>query len=179
MKKINTYFWMLGFVLVAMTSQAQNKIGYFDINYVLPLMPEYKQAEANMDTYGKQVEQELKSKKNEFETKYKAYMDAAQKGELTEAIAQAKQAELQSLDRQYQEFQQTISQSVQERRTKLLAPIYEKIEKIIGEVAPANGYASIMRSESCYVPVKANNISDLVLKKMNITPPPPSTNKTN
>lgn len=168
----NTFKYMLlgCLMLIGILAQAQNKIGYFDINYVLPQMPEYKKAEADMNTYGKQVEQELKSKKEEFEKKYAAYMEAAQKGSLTPAIDEAKQRELQSLDQQYKDFQQSINRDMQQRRNGLLSPIYEKIEKNITEVAQASGFNHVLRAETCYVPVKANNISDSVLKKMGITP---------
>ena len=168
MKKILALAFLYIF---AQTIHAQSKIAYFDLNYAIVLLPEYKKAETEMEAYSKQLEAELKKKKEEFEFKYKDFSEAMQKGDVSETIAMAKREELQSLDKQYQTLQQSIPNDIETRKGKLLSPVYEKIEKTVQEVAQANTYTHVFRVESTYVPVKANNISDLVLKKLGITLP--------
>ena len=133
-------------------------------------MPEYKRAQTDMETYGKQIKDELDAKKKEFETKYQDYMQKMQSGQLSPALQKSKESELQSLDKQYRDFEERVQYDIQDRESKLLGPIYEKIEKSLKDVAETNGYAIVLRSESCYTTVKSNDISDLVLKKMGITP---------
>lgn len=149
---------------------AQTKIGTFDLQYVLPLLPEYKVAESSMKTYGDQISKELEAKRKEFQQKYAEFNE--KKATWPQSIAQAKVAELQTMEQQIAEFEQKAPQDVREREAKLLSPIYEKVEKVIKEIAETNAYSYIIRSELAYVGIEANNISDVVLKKLGVTPPP-------
>ncbi|NJO01561.1 MAG: OmpH family outer membrane protein [Bacteroidia bacterium] len=172
MKKLAIYLFLLVsvFVVTFIPANAQTKIGYFDLNLVLPQLPEFKQAQADMETYGRQVEEELKAKQGDFDKKLKDYQDKMDKGELTQALQQSKESELQSLQRQFQEFQQQIQVEAQNREQKLLSPIYEKVEKAIQEVAKENNYAFIIKRESFASVVDANGVSNMVLKKLGVTP---------
>lgn len=176
MKKI---FALLGayMIMAVAIGYGQTKVGYFDLAYVMPLMPEVKKAETDIEAYAKQLDAEFVKKQKEFNDKY-AILDAAIKeGGLSQTILNAKQEELQSLQKQLQEFEQRSVSDIQSRRDKALSPIYEKIETAVKEVAKANAYNHVIRAEACYMPVKENNISDLVLKKLGITPPPPAPEK--
>lgn len=146
------------------------KIGYFDLQYVLAQMPEYKKAEEEMKTYSKQIEDEMKARQEEFQRKLEEYQKKMEAGDYTPAMQASKEKELQSLEQQFQRFQQTIQQDAQNQEAKLIAPIYEKIQNNINEVAKEAGYQFIIRAEACYTTVKADNISDRVLRKMGIVP---------
>ena len=175
MKKI--FVVILAF-LACLPAMAQNKVAYFDIAYVLPLMPETKKAETDIQAYAKQLEAEFTKNQKEFEFKYKDFAEAAKNPEgISQTILAAKQEELQSLQKQLQDFEQRINSDVQAKRDKMLVPIYDKIDATVKEVAKANAYTHVMNAESCYLPVKSSDISELVLKKLGITPPPPAPEK--
>jgi outer membrane protein len=161
---------LLSVTLFANNTQAQSKVGHFDLQYVLPQIPEYKKAEAEMETYAKQIQDELKSKQEEFERKLKDYQGKMEAGTLTPAMQASKEKELQTLQQQFQRFQQGIQQDGQSQEARLMAPIYEKIQKALDEVAKEGGYGFILRDEACYASPKAENISDRVLRKMGFTP---------
>ena len=64
---------------------------------------------------------------------------------------------------------------MQQRQQTALKPVLDKIQKNIDAVAEENGYAYILNSDSGSNPVllhgpKDGDISDLILKKMGITP---------
>ena len=91
-----------GFLIVmllclgAISTQAQGiKLAFASPNYILANMPESKQIEAELETYGKQLENQLQSKVQEFEQKYQAY--EAGKGTMTELVRADKEKELQTL----------------------------------------------------------------------------------
>lgn len=168
---------MLVVMLAYLPATAQNKIAYFDIGYVLPLLPEVKKAETDLEAYIKQLDAEYAKKQKEFETKYKDLEAAVKEGGLSETILVAKQEELQTLQKQLQEFEQRSSTDIQTRRDKALSPIYDKIEKAVQDVAKSNTYTHVMRAEVCYLPVKESDISEMVLKKLGVTPPPPAPEK--
>ncbi len=146
------------------------KIGYFDLQSVLAQMPEYKKAEEDMKGYSKQIEDEIKARQEEFRRKLEEYQKKMEEKAYTPAMQASKEKELQGLQQGFQRFQQNIQQDAQNQEAKLIAPIYEKIQTTINEVAKEGGYQFIIRVEACYTTVKADNISDRVLRKMGIVP---------
>ena len=83
-----------------------------------------------------------------------------------------------------QEFSSTAQQSLQQKQQSLLSPALDKIQKNIDLVANENGYTYVLNQDAGSSPIllhgpKENDISDLVLKKMGVTPtaaaPAPST----
>ena len=169
MKKI--YLTLISFAILGASSLfAQNKMGYFNLQKVLPQIPAYQEAQKAMETYGKQIEAEVKSKQSEFEQKLKVFQEGMQSNAFTPAIAASKERELQSLQQQFQQFQQTVQVDAQNKEVKLMTPIYEKIEAAINKVSETNGYKYVMKSEFLAAGDKTSDISNLVLKEMGITP---------
>ena len=161
--------------LAATSAQAQAplKIGYTDVQYVLAQMPESKQIESELKTYNTQLEGQLKSKSAELETKYKSY----QQGEatMTDIVKADKQKEMQGMQQSIQEFQRNAEQSLQQKQQALLKPALDKLQKNIDLVANENGYTYVFNSDGGGSPLllhapKEGDISDLVLKKMGVTP---------
>lgn len=170
MKKIFVYTF-LGLALMTFSQnqvQAQGKIAFIDLQKVLPQIPEYQTAQTKMESYAKLVEEELKNREAELTTKLKDYQDNG--AGYTQALRAVKERELQSLDRQLQEFQASIQQDAQKKEFELLSPIYEKVDKAIQDVASENAYAFVLKSEFCSATVKQNDISNKVLTKMGVTP---------
>ena len=161
--------------LVATSAQAQAplKIGYTDVQYVLAQMPESKQIESELKTYNTQLEAQLKSKYADYQAKGEAYQKAA--GTMTDVVKADKEKELQGLQQSIQEFQQSAQQSLQQKQQVLLKPALDKLQKNIDLVADENGFTYVFNSDGGGSPLllhapKDGNISDLVLKKMGITP---------
>ena len=161
--------------LAATSAQAQAplKIGYTDVQYVLSQMTESKQIESELKTYNDQLAAQLKSKSSEFETKVKDYQQKS--GTMTEVVKADTEKELQRLQQSIQEFQRTAEQSLQQKQQTLLKPALDKLQKNIDLVADENGFTYVFNSDGGGSPLllhapKEGDISDLVLKKMGITP---------
>jgi len=161
--------------LAATSAQAQAplKIGYTDVQYVLAQMPESKQIESELKTYNSQLEAQLKSKYAEYQAKGEAYQKAA--GTMTDVVKADKEKELQGLQQSIQEFQQSAQQSAQQKQQTLLKPALDKLQKNIDLVATENSFTYVFNSDGGGSPLllhapKDGDISDLVLKKMGITP---------
>jgi outer membrane protein len=161
--------------LAATSAQAQAplKIGYTDVQYVLAQMPESKQIESDLKIYNTQLEAQLKSKYADYQAKGEAY----QKGSatMTDVVKADKEKELQGLQQSIQEFQQSAQQSLQQKQQTLLKPALDKLQKNIDLVADENGFTYVFNSDGGGSPLllhapKDGDISDLVLKKMGITP---------
>ncbi|WP_245328371.1 OmpH family outer membrane protein [Hymenobacter aquaticus] len=153
-------------------AQAPLKIGYTSVEYVLSQMPESKQIESDLKAYSTQLEAQLKSKYSDYQAKAEAYQKGAPT--MTEVVRADKEKELTGLQTSIQEFQRSADQSLQQKQQTLLKPALDKLQKTIDAVAEENGYTYVLNSDGAS-PVllhgpKDGDISDLVLKKMGVTP---------
>ena len=156
----------------ATTTSGPLKIGYTSVEYVLSQMPESKQIESDLKAFSTQLENQLKSKYQEYQTKAEAY----QKGgsTMTDVVRADKEKELTNMQQSIQEFQRSADQSLQQKQQTLLKPALDKLQKTIDLVADENGYTYVLNSDGAS-PVllhgpKEGDISDLILKKMGVTP---------
>jgi outer membrane protein len=161
------------FFAPAAHAQAPLKIGYTSVEYVLSQMPERKQIESDLKAYSTQLEAQMKSKQTAFQTKLEQY----QKGgsTMTAVVKADTEKELQTMQQGLQEFSSTAQQSLQQKQQQLLSPALDKIQKNIDLVAAESGYTYVLNSDAGSSPIllhgpKDGDISDLILKKMGITP---------
>lgn len=158
-------------------AQAPLKIGFTSVEYVLSQMTESKQIESDLKAYGTQLEAQLKGKTTEYQTKLDSYNKGA--SAMTPVVKADTEKELTRLGQSIQEFQQTAQQSMQQKQQTLLRPVLDKIQKTIDAVATENGYTYVLNSDSGSNPIllhgpKDGDISDIILKKMGITPSAPA-----
>jgi len=161
---------LLGITLSLNSLNAQSKIGYLDENYVVGQLPDYKTAQEEMKNYQQQIQDAITEKQKELEAKSDDFKAKQQNGSLTPALADSKMREMKFLEQQLIKLQQSAQQDMAQKESELLNPIYQKVETTIKEVAKTNGYDYVLRSEFVYNKIEANNISNLVLKKMGVTP---------
>ena len=148
------------------------KIGYTSVEYVLSQMPESKQIESQLKDYSTQLKNQLDTKYTEYQTKGEAFQKGA--ATMPDPVRADKQKELQNLQQSIQEFQQNAEASLQQKQQTLLKPALDKLQQNIDAVAEENGYTYILNSDGAS-PVllhgpKEGDVSDLILKKMGITP---------
>lgn len=158
-------------------AQAQNaalKIGYTNIDYILSMMPESKQIEADYTAYEKQLTNQLQAKVQDFQTKGAEYQQNYDK--MIPEVRADKENELRNLQTSIEKFQRDADASLQKKRADLLNPAYEKIQLAIDDVAKENGFTHVFSSDIGGMPVllyaaDSDDISDLVLKKLGVTVP--------
>lgn len=141
MKKI---ILILTLAFTVFGAQAQSKVGHINSAALLEQMPEAKQIQDKLEVEQKEWQGILASKEQEIQTKYTTYVEAQEtkSKEMLEVMA----AELEGMQKQYQELQQKASQALQTKQQEMLAPLYEKVKTAIAEVAKANGYDYVMDS---------------------------------
>ncbi|MFY0605747.1 MAG: OmpH family outer membrane protein [Cyclobacteriaceae bacterium] len=168
-------------ILVAFAGQlaAQGglKIGYTNADYVLSLLPEAKQIDAELKAYEKQLQNQIQAKYNDLQTKMADYQTNAASWD--DLIRTDKETEIQTLQQGIQKFQQDAEVSMSNKRNKLLKPVYERIGNAIESVAVENSYSHIFSAGSPGFDVllyarEEDDVSNLILKKLGITPPAPA-----
>lgn len=157
-------------------AQAPLKIGYTSVQYILSQMPESKQIESSLKTYNDQLAAQMKSKVTDYQTKLDAYQKSA--NTMTDVVKADKEKELTGLQQSIQEFQRSAEQSLQQKQQGLLRPALDKLQKTIDDVATENGYTYVLNSDGDTPTLlhgpKDGDISEIVLKKMGITPTAPA-----
>ena len=86
----------------AQDSITSQKIGHADWEYIFGQMPEYKQIENELRTFESQLQNQLKAKSQELESKYKTYQSLP--ADTPEAIRKDKESELAYLQENLQKF---------------------------------------------------------------------------
>jgi outer membrane protein len=180
----------LSFSLIASyTTLAQNeeaattkteKIGHVNADALLQMMPETKEAQKQLETYGRQLEKDLGDMESELQTKISEFR--TNEAMMTKLAKESKTQELQQLQQRIQEYGQGAQQDLQEKQVELLTPVIEKATKAVKEVARENGFTYIIDSSpSKGVVIFAENgvdIMPMVKKKLGLTgTPTPTTGK--
>ncbi len=164
--KTNTILLFL-MVMSAVTVQAQTlRIGYTNTDYILSKLPESKQIESELKTHRDQLGAQLKSKQAEFERKYQSFIDG--QATMTDVLKNDVQTELQALQGSIQKFAQEAERSLQNKQIQLLAPVYEKIDGSIKDVAKEQGFSHVFAKGVLLYATEENDISDLVLANLGV-----------
>ena len=173
---MRTLFLIL-FCGTLLSAQAQTqKIGYADWEYIFSQLPEFKQIDSELKTHSEQLQNQMRAKQQDFEAKYKAYQGMP--ATTPDAIKADKERELAALQEGFQKFQQDAQSSLQKKQADLMEPVYKKVGKTIEEVAKEHAYTFIINpqivggGDILLYSDENYNISDLVLKKLGVTPKP-------
>jgi outer membrane protein len=86
--------------------------------------------------------------------------------------------ELEGIAYELQNWQQISQQYLQAKQQGLLEPIYVKVDNAIKAVAKENGYAYVFNREALLVMPPADDLLQLVAKKLNVKVPPAATAST-
>ena len=159
----------------AQTPTASSKIGYADVDYIFSQMPEAKQIETELNSTQTALKKQIDSKVQEFQTKLAAYQKEL--NTMLDAVRQNTERELQQLQENLQKLQQDAQTTIDNKRTQLMEPVYKKVGKAIEDVAKENGYTFVLNQQIGGLDVilygdENNDVSDLVLKKLGVTPKP-------
>ena len=159
----------------AQTASASSKIGYADVDYVFSQMPEAKRIETELQSTQNQLKSQIDAKVQEFQKKLADYQ--ANLNTMLDAVRQNTERELTMLQENLQKLQQDAQATIDNKRNQLMEPVYAKVGKAIEDVAKENGYTFILNQQIGGLDVilygdENNDVSDLVLKKLGVTPKP-------
>jgi len=157
---------------ISLMAQQETKLGHVNIQEIFAQMPEQATIQKTLETQSKDLEsealkltEELTSKAKDFENKQNT---------MTEAIKQMRQAELQDLNQRYNTFKQNANTDLEKKQQELQAPLLERINKAISEVAAEGKYLYVFNylpQVFIYQAPDANDITALVKKKLGLDKP--------
>ena len=132
---------------MSVAASAQDfKWAYVDFNEVVMLMPDMDEARATMEENQKTNEEILVAMYEEYQTKMQQYQQKAETW--TPAIRESKEKEIMEIQSRLEQTQQSLQQELQMLQQNLQAPIYEKAQNAVNELAKAKGIALVFEKSS-------------------------------
>ena len=123
------------------TSLYAQKLARINMQEIVSVMPEFKEMQTNLETFGKDLQEQLEQIQVEFNNKAADF----QKNQATmaESVKQFKQQELEQLQNRYMEFQRVAQSDYQNKSNELFEPVQKKAMEAVSKVAKAGGYTAV------------------------------------
>ena len=125
-------------------AQAQTKVAHINSSELLEMLPETDSIQAKLVQTQEMWQNLLLEKENQAKLKYAELMKVIDDPSVDDGLKEYKTQEVESLQQQYQELQQNAQAALSKKQQELYTPLLDKVKKVIGEVAKANGYAYVM-----------------------------------
>lgn len=113
------------------------KFAHVNFNELIQLMPEMDSARVQIDAASKETQETYESMIMEFQSKYQQFNE--KQSTWTPAVRDSKQRELTDIQNRIQEFEQASQQDLTQLQNTLMAPIYQKAQDKVHELAKAQG----------------------------------------
>ena len=134
----------LGVALFVMSglAQAQVKIAHVNTAEILDAMPEKAKAEKDLEKYYGELQTQLQTMAQEYQTKLQDY--EANQAAMANLMKQSKEREILDLQNRIQQFQANAETEFENKRAQLLKPILDKIQNAINTVGKEKGYTYML-----------------------------------
>lgn len=157
--------------LVSPSVMAQ-KFGYVDSGKILDMMPKVKEAESNLEAFGKQLQAKGQKMMEEFQIKYQDLEKRVREGDITPKEQETQVAALKEEEAKIAQYEQEMQTQLGAKRDELLAPILEEVRTAIQAVAKENGYTYVFDGSPgvgvLLYADESTNLTDLVKKKLGV-----------
>lgn len=135
--------YILAFSLFTISASAQ-KYAYVDSKYILENIPEYQEAQKQLDDLSEKWQKELEGKYKLIDKKYKEYQ--AEQVLLPEETKAKRENEIIELEKDAREFKKGkfgVDGELFQKRKELIEPIQNKVYNAIKELATTSNYAFV------------------------------------
>ncbi len=152
-------------------AQAQTKLGHIDRQGLMLALPERKDAEAKMQKFAGELDARLKAMGEEYKAKLADVQSRFDS--MTQTEKEAAQRELADMEQRITTAQENAKEDLAKQEQELLAPMVDRTDKAIKEVATANNFTYIFDSSTGMVLFydKGEDIMPMVKKALGITTP--------
>jgi outer membrane protein len=170
LKNILPKVLILAIALMLSSAVSAQKYAYIDSDYILKNVPEYQDAQSQMDELSEKWQKEIEVKFVEIETLYKKYQ--ADVVLLPADMKKKREDEIINFEKEVKQFQQEkFGQEGElfQKRQELIKPIQDKIYNALEEIAKAKNYSFVFDKANGASIMYANpkfDISDDVLDEL-------------
>jgi outer membrane protein len=175
MKKLSTFACSLLFVVIGLLSSASSnaqKYAIIDTKYILDKMPEYTQAQKQLDVFAADWQKEIDNLQSELDRMYKDY--ESEQVMLSEDLRKKREDQLFLKEKGLRDLQRKrfgFEGDLFKKRQELIKPIQDRVYNAVQKLAVQRGYDFILdKSEGITVIFADPKLekSDDVLKELGI-----------
>lgn len=160
-------FIFIAFLFTAIVT-AQTKVGTINTEYIIAKMPEFKEVQKKLETYGKTLDTGLKEKFEEYQTKTKSYSE--KEDTYTDALKKLKQKDILKLEEEIQKLRTNSGKLLQVRQDELLRPLYNKIGAEVEKIVKTEGFTQIFNENNALIYIDPEfDITIKVMKALGIS----------
>jgi outer membrane protein len=160
--------------MFAVGTVSAQKFARINLQEVVVAMPEFEEAQKNLEAFGKDLQEQMEQIQVEFNNKLADFQK--NQAAMAASIKQMKQQELEQLQQRFGEFQQIAQQDFQKKEAELLEPVQKKANEAVNKVAKANGYSAVFNTSvpslAYFDEAQLTDIAALVKKELGIVEKP-------
>ena len=156
--------------------QKPQKIGTMNMEYVLSSMPEIKSIQSTLGGLQTQLQKQGEAKQAQYQQKVNRYQTEGQS--MTIGDRQQLEREIAALEEELQSFGTSAQTKLETKQVELMGPINKRVGEALEAIVAEQGFTHIFNVgvpqaglEILYYVDPAYDVSNLVLKKLGITPP--------
>ena len=153
----------------AMISAQTAKFGTVDVEAIIPNMPEYTQANTQLQEATTKYESEYKTLQDEMNKKMAEFQQLSNDPNTPQSIKDRRVQEIQEMDERAKQFLATARQDLDRQNAQLMQPIQEKMVNAIKQVGAENGFTMIFPiGAAVYESTDVIDVTPLVKAKLGI-----------
>lgn len=156
---------LLALALTMGTVHAQ-KFGYLNSSAILAELPEVKAANAELQALQTQLQKKGQGMAEKLQTDYAAVQQKVERGELSPKQQEEESKKLQDQETALNDFQQEMRETMSKKQEALLTPIYDRVNKVISDVAKEEGLQFVFDQGVLLYSDPALDISEKVKAKL-------------
>jgi outer membrane protein len=128
---------------IGLQLDAQQKFGHLNSSQLLTEMQEIKSANAELETYQKQLMSKGQKMVTDLQTKVQGYKVEYDSGTLSALQAQQVDAEIQKDQEAIRAYEIDMQQKIGNKRETLYKPLLDKVKNAIAKIGKEKGYTMI------------------------------------
>ena len=135
----------ISFLIMAVTTFGQMKIGYANLEFILKNLPEAQQMNAEVEAYRNTLNEQITAKQEYYQSLLQDYYEKEQQG-YAESLLQSMRDQITSLEQEIQFDAAQADAKLAAMTNQKLQPITDKIIGAINKVYEEDGYTYIFNS---------------------------------
>ena len=159
---------------LGVSTVSAQKFARVNLQDVVIAMPEFEEAQKNLEAFGKDLQEQMEQIQVEFNNKLADFQK--NQANMAASIKQMKQQELEQLQQRFGEFQQIAQQDFQKKEAELIEPVQNKAQEAVNKIAKANGYIAVFNTSipslAYFDEAQLVDIAPLVKKELGIADKP-------
>jgi outer membrane protein len=133
-------------LMAAPAAMAQLTVGYMNPQEVLSQLDERQQIEQELNDFIQEKRTALEDKTAEFQSAVAKYQENA--SSMSEEQKQKEEERLATMEQEVREFQRGIQNQMQQKRSELLSPLLQRMDKAIKKVADDRGLDFVLNKST-------------------------------